>query len=262
MPDPICYRITNQSMKNSLSIIVLIPCFNEQGRIGKVIESARSSMPDCDIAVINDASTDNTAIEAADKGATVLSHCCNLGYGAALETGYQYAVRHSYDIALQMDGDGQHQADQLKNILAPVAKGEADLTIGSRYDDKGIPSLHMPLVRRLGHRLFSILLGILTGMRFNDPTSGFQCLNRRALKLFSFGAFPCDYPDSDVILMAQRCGLRIEEINVQMKERQGGISMHSGLKPFYYGIKMFLSIFIVLLNRNKWRAWRENLQKD
>jgi len=249
-------------MKDKSSTIVLIPCFNEQGRIGAVIDSVKTVMPEYDIAVINDASCDYTAAEASAKGAVVLSHSCNLGYGAALETGYQYAVRHSYSMALQMDGDGQHQADQLKKILAPVAKGEADITVGSRYDNQGAPSLRMPLARRLGHRLFSILLGILTGMRFNDPTSGFQCLNRKALKLFSSGVFPCDYPDSDVILMAQRCGLRIKEVNVLMQERQGGVSMHSGMKPIYYGIKMFLSIFIVLLNRNKWRAWRETLHKD
>jgi glycosyltransferase involved in cell wall biosynthesis len=246
-------------MKN---ILILIPCFNEQGRIGAVIDSLNNEMPDCDITVINDASTDNTAAEASAKGATVLSHSCNLGYGAALETGYQYAIRYGYDIALQMDGDGQHQTDQLRKILAPVVKGEADITVGSRYDNNGTASLQMPLVRRFGHRLFSILLGILTGMRFNDPTSGFQCLNSKALKLFSCGVFPCDYPDSDVILMAQRCGLRIKEINVQMKERQGGTSMHAGMKPFYYGLKMFLSIFIVLLNRNKWQAWKKNLQKE
>ena len=240
-------------MKN---VLVIIPCFNEEGRIGEVVRAVQHEMPGCDIAVVNDSSTDNTAREAAAAGAVVLSHGSNLGYGGALETGYKYAVRRGYDVALQMDGDGQHRPDQMKTIFAPVDCGEADVVIGSRYDANGKPSFDIPLARRLGHRFFSILLKMATGRRFNDPTSGFQCLNKEALRLFSSGVFPCDYPDSDVILMAERCGLRIQEVHVGMCERQGGVSMHSGLKPLYYGVKMLVSMFIVLLNRNKWRRWR------
>jgi len=237
------------------NILVLIPCLNEEGRIGRVVLSVKEVFPSADIVVINDASTDRSAVEARMAGAVVLSHGCTLGYGAALETGYIHAVRHGYEIVLQMDGDGQHLANQLPALIDPLRDDSADIVIGSRYNGKsGATPILWP--KRLGHRMFSLMIRALMGLQLSDPTSGFQGLNKRALTLFSSGVFPCDYPDSDVILMALMSGLRIREVPIQMQERTGGESMHTGLGPVYYGMKMLLSMFIVLLNFRTWHKWR------
>jgi glycosyltransferase involved in cell wall biosynthesis len=232
-----------------------MPCLNEEGRIGVVVHSAHNALPSADIVVIDDASDDASAAEAIAAGATVLRHGCNLGYGATLETGYLYAISSGYDIALQMDGDGQHLAEELPRILAPLIEDQADIVVGSRY--LANPKDHSStLVRRAGQWLFRWVIVMLSGKWLSDPTSGFKGLNRRALSLFSSGVLPYDYPDSDVILMSFMAGLRISEVPARMKPRSGGKSMHSGLKPIYYGIKMFLSILIVLLNVRVWRKWR------
>ncbi len=234
--------------------LVLMPCYNEGPRVVSVIEDVKRVLPDADIAVIDDASDDDSARLARAAGAVVLSHGCNLGYGAALETGYLYASRNGYGPVLQLDADGQHPPDQLPALLAAVRNGDTDIAIGSRHfngADRGTP-----LVRRAGHALFAMIIHILTRLKTTDPTSGMQVLSRRAVRLFASGVFPCDYPDSDVIVMAHMAGLRVRELPVTMRSREGGASMHSGLKPFYYAIKMLLSLFIVLLNVFEWRRWR------
>ena len=242
--------------QNTKRILVIIPCHNESGRIGNVIRQIKQALPVADIAVIDDASTDDSQVEALREKAVVLSHCTNLGYGAALETGYLYANDKGYITVLQMDGDGQHQADQLPNLLALITQGAADIVIGSRYTE-GTSMQSATLIRRIGHKLFSYIIFVLCGLKISDPTSGFQALNRKALALFSSGSFPCDFPDSDVILMAKMSGLRIREVPTRMLPRSGGESMHSGFKPIYYGIKMLLSIFIVLINFKIWRSWKQ-----
>ena len=235
--------------------LVLIPCFNEEGRAGAVIRSIKAVLPEADVVVVNDASSDGTAQEARSAGATVLSHPVNMGYGAALETGYFYAMQQGFDIILQMDGDGQHVAEDLPVLAAPLLTDAADIVIGSRYSPGNNPA-DTPLLRKIGHRMFSGIISCLTGLRLADPTSGFHGLNRRALLFLSSGVFPCDYPDTDVILMAHRTGLRIQEVPVRMRASAPGKSMHSGLRPLYYGIKMLLSILVVLLNYRVWRKWR------
>lgn len=240
-------------------MVVIIPAKDEQGRIGPVLDSVHRVLPDADRVVISDGSSDATASEAVRSGAIVLPHAVNMGYGASLETGYRYAMRQGYDGLLQMDGDGQHLAEELPRLLAPVQRGEADIAIGTRY---GAASSGMTgsTLRRVGQRAFSILLLVLTGRWFTDPTSGFQALGPRALRFFASGVFPCDYPDADVLLMAHLSGLRIVEVPVSMKPRVGGHSMHAGLKPLYYGIKMSLSVLVVLLNMATWRKWRRQLK--
>ena len=244
-----------EAIPSSTRVLVVMPCFNEQGRVGGVVRSIRRVLPSADIAVIDDASTDTTAEEASAVGAIVLRHSCNLGYGAALETGYLYALRHAYDFALQMDGDGQHLAEELPALLTPLRDGTADIVVGSRYLG-GSDDYTSTLTRRTGQWLFRVVIFMLSGKWLSDPTSGFKGLNQRTLSLFSSGVLPYDYPDSDVILMSFMAGLRIREVPVRMKKREGGKSMHSGLKPVYYGIKMFLSILIVLLNVRVWHKWR------
>ncbi len=242
-------------------VLIVIPCRNEEGRIGNVVRTVRKEMPLADVVVVDDASTDRSSAEASAAGATVLPLFTNYGYGAALETGYTYAVENKYDAVLQMDGDGQHLASELSKIYEPVRQGEADIVIGSRYPMADSTSL----LRRIGHGLFSAIIVVLSGRRFTDPTSGFQAMSTRSMAFLASGVFPCDYPDADVILMATYVGLTIKEVHVSMEPRISGKSMHSGLQPLYYGMKMILSIFIVLLNYRLWRKWRcklEDLKKQ
>lgn len=240
-------------------ILVMMPAKDEQGRIGSVLESVRRVLPQADRLVIDDGSSDATGTEAAAAGARILPHAVNMGYGASLETGYRYAVRNGYDVVLQMDSDGQHVAEELIGLLEPVARGDADIAIGSRHSPGGSGPGGSPL-RRAGQLFFSAILWFWTRRWFADPTSGFQALGPRALRFFSSGVFPCDYPDADVLLMAHLAGLRIREVPVRMRPRVGGRSMHAGLKPIYYGAKMVLSVFVVLLNVATWREWRRRLR--
>lgn len=244
-------------------IIVIMPCYNEEGRVGKVVNSVKENIPSATVLVIDDASSDNSVYEAEQSGAITLRHACNLGYGAALETGYMFASSNGYEIVLQMDSDGQHLAEELPTVLQPILEGKADIVLGSRHrGKKSDENEKMPLIRRLGQYFFSGLIFLITKLKLTDPTSGFQALNRRAIRLFSSGVFPCDYPDSDIIIMAHMAGLRILEVPVVMKARCGGKSMHSGLKPIYYGMKMLLAMFIVLLNVGSWHKWRKILHDN
>ena len=243
---------------SSERVLVILPAKDEQGRIGAVLDAVRHVMPDADRVVIDDGSRDATADEAVRAGARVLSHAVNMGYGASLETGYRFAVRQGYGLVAQMDADGQHLAEELPRLLDPVARGEADIAIGAR---DGVVLRGSP-VRRVGQVFFSALLSVCTRRWFADPTSGFQVLGPRAVRFFSSGVFPCDYPDADVLLMAHLAGLRIREYPVKMRPRAGGRSMHAGLRPVYYGAKMLLSVFIVLLNSGTWRAWRQRFKEN
>ncbi len=236
------------------SPLVILPCYNEAPRVAAVIREVRRVLPGAVVAVVDDASTDASAAEARAAGAVVLRHGCNLGYGGALETGYFFALRHGLAPVLQLDADGQHPPVSLPALYRAVTGEGVDVALGSRY-------LHpdsdpTPPVRRAGQRFFAAIIRLLTGLRLTDPTSGFQALSGRAVRLFASGVFPCDYPDSDVLVMASRAGLVIREYPVPMKARAGGTSMHAGLKPLYYGIKMLLALLIVLLNRRLWRFWR------
>lgn len=242
----------------SARIVVIMPALNEAGRIGSVLRGIVSVLPGADVVVVNDGSSDSTGQEAAAAGATVLTHAVSMGYGASLETAYFYAARQGYDVVLQMDSDGQHPPSELPLLLRPLLEGELDIVIGSRYAASG-NGFKTSLLRRAGQRFFGGLLRVLTGQRFSDPTSGFQGLNRKAIRFFSSGVFPCDYPDADVLLMAHEAGLRLGEVPVRMLSRSGGVSMHDGWKPLYYGMKMLLSLFIVRLNHSRWRRWRSCL---
>lgn len=212
------------------------------------------AIPEADVAVVDDASVDGTRAEALSAGAAVLSHGVNLGYGAALETGYLYAAEKGYSILLQMDGDGQHLPGELPAILADVRSGDADIVLGSRYLAASA-HYHTSFARRTGQKVFAGMLRILSGTSVSDPTSGFQCLSRRAIGLYTSGIFPYDYPDADILLLAHYAGLRIKEVPVKMVERSEGTSMHSGWKPFYYVAKMCLSMFVVMLGRRGWKNY-------
>ena len=236
-------------------ILILIPAFNEQETIGQVIKNIRKADKEIDILVVDDGSTDNTAINAKNAGTQVITLAFNMGYGVALQTGYKYAFERGYNYLVQLDADGQHDPDYIPELIKMVIAGEADFVVGSRFLKKQAPknkNLHRykpSPIRKTGIRLFAFMITQLVGQRVTDPTSGYQAFNRRVIKLFIQDFFPCDYPDADVILMINRAGFTFKEIPMTMYENSNKKSMHSGMKPVYYVFKMFLSVFLTMLRK-------------
>ncbi len=224
--------------------LILIPAFNEGKRIAGVIGSIRSAMPDTPVLVVNDGSRDNTATAARQAGAILVSHPFNMGYGAAIQTGYKYARDNDYDILVQLDADGQHDPACIPALLEPIIAGKADIAIGSRFLGT---SYRPPLARRAGMALFRWIVSLVTGMRVTDTTSGFQAFNSSVIRFFATDIFPVDYPDADMLIMLHRAGFCMTEVPVRMYENSEGKSMHSGLKPIYYMFKMLLSIGVTLM---------------
>ncbi len=232
--------------------LVLIPAYNEGKRIAQVIEGIKRVLPGIEVLVIDDGSRDDTRHGAKSTGANVLSHPFNLGYGAALQTGYKYALWKGYDEIVQIDGDGQHDPSFIPDLLGVIRKGEADIAIGSRFLDSqmgisDIPLYRASFVRRLGMKFFGMVASWLIHQMVTDPTSGYQAMNRKVIEWVSSDKFPYDYPDADVIIMLHRAGFRIKEIPVRMFQNEEKKSMHSGLKPIYYVFKMVLSIGLTLI---------------
>jgi glycosyltransferase involved in cell wall biosynthesis len=173
----------------------------------------------------------------------------NGGYGAALQTGYKYALYRGYDAVGQIDGDGQHDPSCLPSLFDKVAREGFDVVIGSRFLGPAA-AYRVPLLRKIGMRFFRFLIRAFTGLRITDPTSGFQALSKRAFRFFARNdRFPSDYPDADVIVLLHYAGFRLTEVPVRMHADGGGKSIHSGFKPLYYVVKMLLSLFIVRVNR-------------
>lgn len=233
---------------------IIIPAYNEQVKIAAVVARARTALAGAAVVVINDGSTDQTARAAAEAGAIVISLPFNMGYGAAIQTGYKYALTKGYRFIVQMDGDGQHDAAYAADLLAPIVEGTADFVVGSRFL---VPESYVPSVtRRAGMYLFRYLVSAIIRQPITDTTSGFQAFNRDVVRFFSTDAFPCDYPDADMLIMLHRAGFRIAEVPVRMAASDGK-SMHSGLKPLYYVFKMLLSIFVTLLRQQPPAVARE-----
>jgi|SoiMethySBSTD1v2_1073268.scaffolds.fasta_scaffold30085_2 glycosyltransferase involved in cell wall biosynthesis len=222
--------------------LLVIPALNEARSIAQVIRGVRDSGAEVDVLVIDDGSRDDTARIARESGAAVVSHPFNLGYGAALQTGYKYAVRAGYATVVQMDADGQHDPADIPRLLAPVCGGEADLVIGSRFVQAS--DYEMGSVRSGARRFFTFLLVLLGGPRVADPTSGLQALSRPVFRFCCSDFYPTDFPDIDVLLLLHRQGFRIHEVPVRMRpsppERR---TMHAGLRALYYPYKMLLSTF-------------------
>jgi len=225
-------------------LIVIIPAYNEGKRIAAVVAGVRAAVSEAQVVVINDCSRDETAIAATQAGVVVVSHPFNMGYGAAIQTGYKYARDKGFDYLVQLDADGQHDPACIPLLLAPVIAGEADIAIGSRFLGN---SYRPPLARRLGMALFRRIVFLVTGSAITDTTSGYQAFNREVIRFFATDIFPVDYPDADMLIMLHRAGFRISEVPVRMFENSEGKSMHSGLKPLYYMFKMLLSICVTLM---------------
>lgn len=226
--------------------LVVIPALNESSRIGAVIARLRSVAPDLAVLVIDDGSSDDTAARASRQGAVVVSHAFNLGYGAALQTGYKWADRYGYRFVVQMDADGQHDPADVPRLLEPLSAGTADVAVGSRF--VAASSYRMGAARSAGRMFFGSVLRACGGPRISDPTSGFQALARPAFRFCCADFYPSDFPDIDVLLLLSRHGFRIVEVPVQMAPSPPkDMPMHAGLTAIYYTYKMLLSTFRSLL---------------
>lgn len=241
--------------KPHAKILAIIPAYNEDANIGRVVSEIRGAAKDIDVIVIDDGSTDKTALCARGAGAKVVRLSSNMGYGVALQTGFKYAYEREYDFMVQLDGDGQHDPAYIPDMLKVVIAGEADLVLGSRFLSKTAPNGN-PMVqykaskaRKLGILLFAFLTTKLIGFKVTDPTSGYQAFNKRVIAFFTQDFFPCDFPDADVIVMLYRAGFKIKEFPMYMSIRENGKSMHSGIKPVYYVFKMLLSMLMTLLRK-------------
>jgi glycosyltransferase involved in cell wall biosynthesis len=228
--------------------VAIVPALNEEHTVPRVIDELRAFDAGLDVVVVDDGSTDGTAAAAAAKGARVLRLPFNLGIGGAVQTGFRFAFEHGYDLAVRVDGDGQHDAGQLARILEPVLQDRADIVIGSRFAaaEGGYRSSRS---RRLGIRILAAVVSRIVGQRVTDTTSGFQALNRRGIALFAQD-YPHDYPEVEATVMVFRHRLRLQEVPVSMRERGGGNSSITALRSIYYMVKVLLAIFVGLFRRN------------
>jgi glycosyltransferase involved in cell wall biosynthesis len=219
---------------------LVIPAFQEEARLPAVLAGLAAAAPDFRVVVVDDGSRDATGAVARAAGATVLRHPFNLGYGAALQTGYKWALRAGATLVVQMDADGQHDPGEVAALAAPVVAGDLDLAIGSRF--LGVGDYEMGALQRAGRNFFRALLSAF-GLRVTDPTSGFQAMNRAVLELYASDMFPSDFPDVDVLLCAHRHGLRVGERPVRMRKSPRASTLHAGLAPIYYVYKMLLAVW-------------------
>jgi glycosyltransferase involved in cell wall biosynthesis len=227
--------------------VAIVPAWNEAGAIGGVVDEIRAFDPSMDVVVIDDASSDDTAAVARAHGATVLGILFNVGIGGAVQTGFRYARDEGYEIAVRLDGDGQHDASELGKLLGPIRAGDADLVIGSRFVGPG-GGYRPPFARRIGIGVFAWLVSLLGGQRVTDTTSGFSALNRTGIELFAV-EYPHDYPEVEATLVALRSGLRLTQVQVEMRERQAGTSSITFVRSLYYIVKVMLALLVASLRR-------------
>jgi len=228
-------------------IAAIVPAYNEAGAISRVVEEIRAFDRAIDVVVVDDASTDDTAAVAESLGATVLRLPFNVGIGGAVQTGFRYALREGHETAVRLDGDGQHDASQLGKLLAPLERGEADFVVGSRFvEDAG--AYRPPLARRIGIRVFARLVSLLCRQRVTDTTSGFLALDRVGIELFA-AEYPHDYPEVEATLVALRSGLRLAQVQVDMRERETGSSSITFVRSLYYVVKVTLALLVASLRR-------------
>ncbi len=221
--------------------LVIIPAYNEKQSIIFTVEDIKKNAPDFDYVIVNDCSTDNTMDICRYNGYNVLNLPINLGIGGAVQTGYLYAYNHGYDIAVQFDGDGQHKAEYLETMAECLVGKQLDMVIGSRFiANKGFQSTWL---RRIGIRYFTLLIKLLSGKTITDPTSGMRMCNRKTIEMFA-NEYPRDYPEPESTMRLIRHKRKIEEVPVEMRERQGGVSVMSPLRSIYYMVKVTLAIII------------------
>ena len=226
--------------------LAIVPAYNEAGSISAVIAEIRAADPGLDIVVIDDGSRDATSAIARREGVEVVRLPFNLGIGGAVQTGYKYALENGYRIAIQIDGDGQHDPRELPKLLAPLLDDQADMVVGTRWRD--VREYRAPLTRRIGIVLFARLVSLIVGQRVTDTTSGFRAVNRHGIRLFA-ADYPHDYPEVETTVLVFRHRLRMQEVGVIMRERAAGESSITLVRSVYYVVKVSLALFVGLFRR-------------
>ena len=234
-------------MPNPLSdVLVIVPAHDEEESLPATLDEVARKAPGVDVLVVDDGSHDRTAELARERGVPVLRHPVNLGVGAALQTGFRYAVERGYAIGVQLDADGQHDPAALEGLVAPVRDGACDVAIGSRYVTRS--DYRAPLARRLGMVLFSGVVRIAVGVRISDTTSGFRAYGREVMEVCRWD-FPKDFPDAPLLIALARRGFRLQEVPVTMRRREAGRSFYTLGKSLYYPYKNMLASLMALLRR-------------
>lgn len=226
--------------------VAIVPAYNEERTIEDVVAAIRKDAPGFEVLVVDDGSTDRTAVLAQAAGAEVLVHPFNLGIGGAMQSGYRYAFKQGFEYAIQIDGDGQHDPSEIPGLIQAIESDGIDMASGSRFLAES--GYRAPVGRRLGIRLFSVVLSAICRQRITDPTSGFRLCNRRAIELFARD-YPHDYPEVEAILMVHAHRLRMREVAVRMHPRRDGRSSITSGESIYYMIKVMLAIFVGLFRR-------------
>lgn len=239
-------------MKNNVKILLIIPAYNEEGNVlntyNNVIAYNKKYKTNYDVIVINDGSKDNTSKICHENNIPIIDLFQNLGIGGAVQTGYKFAYENNYDIAIQFDGDGQHDVSYIKNIVEPITKKRANMVIGSRFVDKTSSEFKSSFARRIGISLISSVIKFKTKKKIYDTTSGFRAADKSVIKLFSAN-YPTEYPEPISTISVLQNGLEVAEVPVSMNERENGQSSISSWKKAYYMINVILSI--LLMKRGK-----------
>ena len=228
-------------MEDTMKKLVIIPAYNEAASIVNTVRDIEENAPDFDYVIINDRSKDNTYDICIENGFNVINLPLNLGIGGAVQTGYWYAYDNGYDVAVQFDGDGQHDAKYLNEMAKYMEENDVDMVIGSRFISK--EGFQSSFIRRLGIKYFTVLIKLFTGKKITDPTSGFRMCNRKIIKIFA-NSYPKDYPEPETAVTILKNKLTIEEVPVVMRARTEGVSSISPFKSIYYMFKVTLAIII------------------
>ena len=224
-----------------MKVLVIIPAYNEEGSIASVVEELKDAEPGFDYVIVNDCSTDATLEVIERHGFNRLDLACNLGIGGGVQTGYRYALDMGYDIAVQLDGDGQHDPNCLRAVIEPVLSGEADVCIGSRFIEKA--GFQTSFMRRVGIRFLSAVIRLSCGVKVTDATSGFRACNNAMIRHYA-EHYAQDYPEPEAVVSAALYGFRVKDVPVVMRERTAGSSSISPLKSVYFMLKVSVAILL------------------
>jgi len=231
----------------SKKTLIIIPAYNEEGSIARVIANIRRDVPQADILVVNDGSRDRTARQARQNGAMVMNLPYNMGIGSAVQSGFLFAKEKGYHFTVQVDGDGQHPPSEIPRLLEALDNG-VDMAIGSRFVQ---PTKYRPtFTRSLGIKIFSFLVSLIVGKKVYDTTSGFRAASRKAILLLT-ETYPHDYPEVEALITLHRNGMRFVEIPVEMNSRQEGKSSIAAKNAVYYMLKVTLAVFIAIIKRRQ-----------
>ena len=239
-------------------VLIIIPAFNEEENIlntyNSIMNYNKKNKTKYDVIIINDCSTDNTKKILEKNSIPHVNLIHNLGIGGAVQTGYKYAYENNYDIAVQFDGDGQHDVNYISDIITPILNGDSDFVIGSRFIDKDIDGFKSSTTRRIGIKIISFFIKFATGKRVFDTTSGFRAVNKEIIYDFSL-SYPNEYPEPLTTAELLKKNYKFKEVAVKMKERTGGVSYIKAWKSIYYMLNVSLALIAIKIRRYKRCQW-------